>query len=124
MMEGMASGCPLRNLVPEMNDLIDMGQWEAAWRRLEKTNCFPEFTSRVCPALCEAACTCGVHNGPVATKSNEYAVTEKAFQEGWVRPMPPKNRTGKTVAMKKCIEDLNKKMGGKAGPVVDLMEMI
>ena len=99
MMEGMASGCPLRNLVPEMNDLIDMGQWEAAWRRLEKTNCFPEFTSRVCPALCEAACTCGVHNGPVATKSNEYAVTEKAFQEGWVRPMPPKNRTGKTVAI-------------------------
>ncbi len=99
MMEGMASGCPLRNLVPEMNDLIDMGQWEAAWRRLEKTNCFPEFTSRVCPALCEAACTCGVHNGPVATKSNEYAVTEKAFQEGWVRPTPPKNRTGKTVAI-------------------------
>ncbi len=99
MMEGMVSGCPLRNLVPEMNDLIDMGNWKAAWERLEKTNCFPEFTSRVCPALCEAACTCGAGGSPVATKANEYAVTEAAFREGWIKAAPPRIRTGKSVAI-------------------------
>ena len=65
MISGMASGCPLNNLVPEWNDLIFTGNWEQAYNRLTKTNCFPEFTSRVCPALCEAACTCNLHGEPV-----------------------------------------------------------
>lgn len=70
MLAGMASGCPLHNLVPETNDLVYRGKWQQAFERLEKTHCFPEFTSRVCPALCEAACTCGLYEEPVATKDN------------------------------------------------------
>ena len=70
MIAGMASGCPLHNLVPEINDLVDRGRMEQAYRRLAITHSFPEFTSRVCPALCEAACTCGLHDAPVATKEN------------------------------------------------------
>lgn len=73
---GMTSGCPLHNLVPEWNDLVYTGNWKQAYRRLKKTNNFPEFTSRVCPALCEAACTCGLHGDPVSTKENEYAIVE------------------------------------------------
>ena len=72
ILNGMASGCPLHNLIPEWNDLIYNGNSEEAYYRLRKTNNFPEFTSRVCPALCENACTCGLHEEPVATKSNEY----------------------------------------------------
>ena len=68
MIAGMASGCPLHNLVPEWNDLVYTGNWEQAYERLKKTNNFPEFTSRVCPALCEAACTCGLNGDPVSTK--------------------------------------------------------
>lgn len=96
---GMASGCPLHNLVPEWNDLVYMGNWKQAYNRLKKTNSFPEFTSRVCPALCEAACTCGLNGDPVATKENEYAIIENAYQEGYAAPKPPKVRTGKTVAV-------------------------
>ena len=81
MIAGMASGCPLHNLVPEINDLVYRGNWEQAYIRLSKTHCFPEFTSRVCPALCEAACTCGLHGEPVSTKENEKAVIEYAFSE-------------------------------------------
>ena len=96
---GMASGCPLHNLVPEWNDLIYNGNWEEAYYRLVKTNNFPEFTSRVCPALCENACTCGLNEDPVATKSNEYAIIENAFEKGYAKAHPPKVRTGKKVAV-------------------------
>lgn len=99
MISGMASGCPLNNLVPEWNDLVYLGNWEEAYRRLTKTNCFPEFTSRVCPALCEAACTCNLNGDPVATKANERAIIENAWKTGLIQPNPPKVRTGKKVAV-------------------------
>lgn len=96
---GMTSGCPLHNLVPEWNDLVYMGNWEQAYNRLKKTNSFPEFTSRVCPALCEAACTCGLNGDAVATKENEYAIIENAYEKGYAQAKPPKVRTGKRVAV-------------------------
>lgn len=96
---GMTSGCPLHNLVPEWNDLVYTGNWQQAYNRLKKTNSFPEFTSRVCPALCEAACTCNLIGNPVATKENEYAIIENAYEKGYADPKPPKVRTGKTVAV-------------------------
>ncbi len=96
---GMTSGCPLHNLVPEWNDLVYTGNWQQAYNRLKKTNSFPEFTSRVCPALCEAACTCNLIGDPVATKENEYAIIENAYEMGYADPKPPKVRTGKTVAV-------------------------
>ena len=99
MIEGMTSGCPLHNLVPETNDLVYRGKWELAYERLAKSHSFPEFTSRVCPALCEAACTCNINDRPVATKENERAIIEKAFESGWVFPSEVKVRTGKTVAI-------------------------
>ncbi|MEE0884947.1 MAG: glutamate synthase subunit beta [Faecalimonas sp.] len=99
MISGMASGCPLHNLVPDMNDLVYQGNMEQAYRRLEKTHCFPEFTSHVCPALCEAACTCNTHGLPVSTKENEKAVIEYAFEHGLVSSDKPKTRTGKKVAV-------------------------
>ena len=99
MICGMASGCPLPNLVPEWNDLVYTGNWERAYNRLKKTNNFPEFTSRVCPALCEAACTCGLNGEPVSTKENEYAIIENAYEEGYADPKPPRVRTGKRVAI-------------------------
>ncbi len=99
MLAGMASGCPLHNLVPEWNDLVYRGNWEQAYNRLKKTNNFPEFTSRVCPALCENACTCGLNGEPVATKENEYAITEYAYENGYAKARPPRVRTGKQVAV-------------------------
>lgn len=99
MLNGMASGCPLHNLVPEWNDLIYNGNWEEAYYRLTKTNNFPEFTSRVCPALCENACTRGLHEDPVSTKANEYGIIENAYEEGYAKARPPKVRTGKKVAV-------------------------
>ena len=96
---GMTSGCPLHNLVPEWNDLVYTGNWQQAYNRLKKTNSFPEFTSRVCPALCEAACTCNLIGEPVATKENEYAIIENAYEKGYADPKPPKVRTGKKVAV-------------------------
>ena len=99
MLGGMASGCPLQNLVPETNDLVYMGNWKQAYLRLAKTHSFPEFTSRVCPALCEAACTCNLDGEPVATKENERAIIETAYENGWVTPQIPKVRTGKSVAV-------------------------
>lgn len=99
MISGMASGCPLNNLVPETNDLVYRGNLEQAYVRLAKTHSFPEFTSRVCPALCEAACTCGLMGAPVTTKENEKTIIEYAYENGLVKETTPENRTGKSVAI-------------------------
>lgn len=99
MIMGMASGCPLHNLVPEWNDLIYHGNWEEAYYRLKKTNNFPEFTSRVCPALCEAACTCNINGLPVSVKENEHGIIEYGYENGLIQPEPPKVRTGKRIAV-------------------------
>ena len=96
---GMTSGCPLHNLVPEWNDLVYTGNWKEAYNRLKKTNNFPEFTSRVCPALCEAACTCGLNGDPVSCKENEHSIIEHAYEHGYAEPKPPTLRTGKRVAV-------------------------
>ena len=99
MISGMASGCPLHNLVPETNDLVYRGQMEEAYRRLSVHHSFPEFTSRVCPALCEAACTCGLHGDPVSTKENEKAIIEFAYENGLVKEEVPAIKTGKKIAV-------------------------
>ena len=99
MLAGMASGCPLNNLCPEWNDAVYHGNWNLAFLRLLKTNAFPEFTGRVCPALCEAACTCGVHGDPVSIKENELSIIERAFTDGRMKARPPKVRTGKKIAI-------------------------
>ncbi len=96
---GMFTGCPLHNLVPEWNDLIYTGNLDQALARLTKTNSFPEFTGRVCPALCEAACTCGLNGDPVTVKENELAIIEAGFASGAMAPQPPRVRTGKRVAV-------------------------
>ena len=96
---GMTSGCPLHNLVPEWNDLLYTGNWEQAYRRLVKTNNFPEFTGRVCPALCEAACTCGHWEDPVTCKANELGIIENAYEQGYAAARPPRVRTGKKIAV-------------------------
>ena len=97
--KGMTSGCPLNNLIPEWNDLLYTGNWEQAYHRLHKTSNFPEFTSRVCPALCEKACTCGLNGDAVCTKENEMAIIEHAYANGLAGPKPPKVRTGKKIAV-------------------------
>ncbi|MCR4943769.1 MAG: glutamate synthase subunit beta [Clostridium sp.] len=99
LIKGMVTGCPLHNLIPEWNDLIYTGNWEQAYNRLKKTNNFPEFTSRVCPAPCEVACTCGLNNEPVSIKENERSIIESAYEEGLAKADPPKVRTGKRVAV-------------------------
>jgi glutamate synthase (NADPH/NADH) small chain len=99
LIHGMTSGCPLNNLIPEWNDLIYTGNWKQAANRLLKTNNFPEFTGRVCPALCEAACTCGLNNEPVTVKENELGIIENAYLNGYMVPTPPRVRTGKKVAV-------------------------
>lgn len=96
---GMTSGCPLHNLCPEWNDLVSIGNYDEAYARLRKTNVFPEFTSRVCPALCEKACTCSLHDGAVHTRDNEYAIVEHAYASGLVKADVPAVRTGKKVAV-------------------------
>jgi glutamate synthase (NADPH/NADH) small chain len=96
---GMASGCPLNNLIPEWNDSIFRGNMVQALNRLMKTNNFPEFTGRVCPAPCESACTCGLNGKPVTIKENEYTIAEYGYEKGYVRPEPPQIRTGKKVAV-------------------------
>lgn len=99
MIGGMASGCPLHNLVPEWNDMLYIGNWKEAYERLTKTSNFPEFTGRVCPALCEAACTCNLDTKPVSSKANELAIIENAYAKGYAKARPPKIRTGKKVAV-------------------------
>ncbi|MFG6393177.1 MAG: glutamate synthase subunit beta [Lachnospiraceae bacterium] len=99
VLNGMASGCPLNNLVPEWNDLLYRGNMDKALQLLRQTNNFPEFTSRVCPALCEAACTCGLNDTPVTCKANEMAITTYGYENGLMEAVPPKVRTGKKVAV-------------------------
>ncbi len=97
--KGMTSGCPLNNLIPEWNDLVYHGNWEQAYLRLHKTSNFPEFTCRVCPALCEKACTCGLNGEPVSTKENEMAIIEYAYAHGLADAKPPVTRTDKRIAV-------------------------
>lgn len=99
LVSGMASGCPINNLIPEWNDLIYRGLWKEALDRLHKTNNFPEFTGRVCPAPCEGSCVLGINNPPVTIKNIECEITDRGWDEGWVLPEQPKVRTGKKVAV-------------------------
>jgi glutamate synthase (NADPH/NADH) small chain len=93
------SGCPVNNIIPDFNDLVYRGDWRAAIDVLHSTNNFPEFTGRICPAPCEAACTLNVNDDPVGIKSIEHAIIDRAWAEGWVVPQPPARKTGKTVAV-------------------------
>lgn len=124
LIEGAASGCPIHNLIPEWNELIYKGLWKDAYLRLEKTNNFPEFTGRVCPAPCEGACTVGLNEEAVTIKENEVTLADMAFEEGWVKPFIPERRSGRTVAVigsgpagLACADQLN-----KAGHVVTVFE--
>ena len=96
---GAASGCPINNLIPEWNDLVYRGKWQEALQRLHKTNNFPEFTGRVCPAPCEGACVLGIIQPPVTIKNIECAIADRGWEEGWIVPHPPARRTGKRVAI-------------------------
>ncbi len=96
---GMASGCPINNLIPEWNDLVYRGLWREALDRLHKTNNFPEFTGRVCPAPCEGSCVLSIHNPAVTIKNIEHSIIDKGWAEGWIVPEPPTKRTGKKVAV-------------------------
>src|SRR3954466_8583813 len=117
-------GCPLGNIIPEWNDLVYRGRWKEALAMLHKTNNFPEFTGRICPAPCEEACVLGINEKPVTIKNIELEIVEHAFQNGWVQPEPPKTRTGKKVAVigsgpagLACAAQLN-----KAGHTVTVFE--
>ena len=99
LIAGMASGCPVNNLIPEWNDLVYRGQWREALIRLHKTNNFPEFTGRVCPAPCEGSCTVGISAPPVTIKNIECEIIDRGWGQGWVKPEPPLARTGKRVAV-------------------------
>ena len=124
LLNGMASGCPINNLIPEWNDLVYRGFWREAAERLHKTNNFPEFTGRVCPAPCEGSCVLGINDPPVTIKNIECAIIDRAFDEGWVTPEPPEERTGKKVAVVgsgpsglACASQLN-----RAGHLVTVIE--
>ncbi|MEO2004656.1 MAG: glutamate synthase subunit beta, partial [Candidatus Poribacteria bacterium] len=110
----MAAGCPINNLIPEWNDLIYRGRWEEAHARLLKTNNFPEVTGRVCPAPCEGSCVLGVHSPPVTIKNIERAISDRGYEEGWAKAEAPAKRSGKRVAVvgsgpsgMACAEQLN-----------------
>lgn len=99
LISGMASGCPVNNLIPEWNDLVYRGLWKEALERLHKTNNFPDFTGRVCPAPCEGSCVLGINQPPVTIKTIEAAIADKGWEQGWIIPEAPKKRTGKKVAV-------------------------
>jgi glutamate synthase (NADPH/NADH) small chain len=99
LVSGMASGCPVNNLIPEWNDLVYRGLWREALDRLHRTNNFPEFTGRVCPAPCEGSCVLGINSTPVTIKNIECSIIDQGWAEGWVLPEPPRVRTGKKVAV-------------------------
>jgi glutamate synthase (NADPH/NADH) small chain len=124
MLSGMTAGCPIHNLIPEWNDHVYRGFWRDAWERLMKTNNFPEFTGRVCPAPCEGSCVLGIIQPPVTIKNIECSIIEHAFAEGWVEPKQIAVRTGKKVAVVgsgpaglACADQLN-----KAGHTVTVFE--
>ncbi|HEX8552678.1 MAG TPA: glutamate synthase subunit beta [Abditibacteriaceae bacterium] len=124
MFNGMASGCPINNLIPEWNDLVYRGLWEQAAERLYKTNNFPEFTGRVCPAPCEGSCVLGINNPPVTIKNIECEISDRANKNGWRQPELPEKRTGKKIAVVgsgpaglACADQLN-----KAGHTVTVYE--
>lgn len=124
IINGMTSGCPVNNLIPEWNDLVYRGLWREALERLHKTNNFPEFTGRVCPAPCEGSCVLGISEPPVTIKTIECTIIDKGFEEGWVLPEIPETRTGKKVAVigsgpagLACAAQLN-----KAGHLVTVFE--
>lgn len=124
LVAGMASGCPINNLIPEFNDLVYRGRWKEALERLHKTNNFPEFTGRVCPAPCEGSCVLGVIEPPVTIKNIECSIIDRGWDEGWVVPEPPKERTDKKVAIVgsgpaglSCADQLN-----QAGHLVTVYE--
>jgi glutamate synthase (NADPH/NADH) small chain len=124
LLSGMASGCPIHNLIPEWTDLVYRGLWRQALDRLLKTDNFPEFTGRVCPAPCEGSCTLGISEPPVTIKAIEQAIVDRGFAEGWMVPHPPEKRTGKRVAVigsgpagLACADQLN-----KAGHLVTVFE--
>ncbi len=115
LLSGMASGCPINNLIPEWNSLVYRNLWQEALKRLQRTNNFPEFTGRVCPAPCEGSCTLSLHEEAVTVKQIEHAIIERGFAEGWIVPEPPAERTGKRVAVVgsgpaglACADQLNK----------------
>ena len=93
------TGCPVTNIIPDWNDLVYRDQWKEAIRVLHSTNNFPEFTGRICPAPCEAACVLGINEPPVTIKVIEKTIVEHAWKEGWIKPEPPEKRTGKRVAV-------------------------
>jgi glutamate synthase (NADPH/NADH) small chain len=93
------NGCPVNNIIPDFNDLVYRGDWKNAIEVLHSTNNFPEFTGRICPAPCEAACTLNVNDDAVGIKSIEHAIIDRAWAEGWVQPQPAKHKTGKKVAV-------------------------
>jgi glutamate synthase (NADPH/NADH) small chain len=99
LISGMASGCPINNLIPEWNDLVYRGLWHEALERLHRTNNFPEFTGRVCPAPCEGSCVLGISSPPVTIKNIEAAIADRGYEEGWILPQEPPVRTGKKVAV-------------------------
>lgn len=124
LINNMASGCPINSLIPEWNDLVYRGQWKEALLRLQKTNNFPEFTGRVCPAPCEGSCVLGINQPPVTIKEIEVTIVDRAFDEGWIVAEPPAKRTGKKVAVigsgpagLACAAQLN-----KAGHTVTVFE--
>jgi glutamate synthase (NADPH) small chain len=99
LISGMASGCPINNLIPEWNDLVYRGLWHEALERLHKTNNFPEFTGRVCPAPCEGSCVLGIHSPPVTIKNIEASIADRGWDEGWITAEAPEVRTGRKVAV-------------------------
>ena len=124
VLAGAASGCPINNLIPEWNDLVYRGKWQEALQPLHKTNNFPEFTGRVCPAPCEGACVLGIIQPPVTIKNIEAAIADRGWENGWISPEPPARRTGKNVAVVgsgpaglSCAAQLN-----KAGHTVTVFE--
>jgi glutamate synthase (NADPH/NADH) small chain len=115
ILEGITTGCPLHNLIPEWNDLVYRGQWREAYKRLALTNNFPEFTGRVCPAPCESSCVLGINEEPVMIKEIEVSIIDRAFEEGWIKPNPPALRLDKKIAVigsgpagLACSDELNK----------------